>query len=266
MQRSSWKLSREFPPSAGRGLLVISRSTAEVLSKNGFYVHEFGTDWLIDIQTYQFSGAKKEKIRAGERKLKQGGFTIEELYGDQVSQSELKKLSDEWKENQGKGSTELRFISRPIVFSEELDVRKFYVLDSNRRVVAFVYFDPIYEGGEVIGYLSNAKRYLPSAPKGFDFAVTKVAIEKFRSEGKRILSLGGSILYDTGVDPAFKSSFVIRKILKLASRWDGGFISSAGMALHKRQYDGMPVKWYIATKKSMPFIELFSLLKINRLF
>src|SRR5205807_7142930 len=82
---------------------------------------------------------------------------------------------------------EITFLVRPVVFEDEPDVRKFFTFDQDGQLKAFAFFDPVYEEGEVVGYLCSTRRRLPEADSLVGYAQMRHAIETFQQEGKRYL-------------------------------------------------------------------------------
>jgi len=237
----------------------ISWQMAQLLVTHGYAINDLGTDFQLHIPTYKFTGANKSDIRSADRRLSREGFRIAELPEAAVCWATVRNVSELWKQRRINKTRETSFLSRPIVFTDEMDTRKFFVLGP-RGVVAYIFFDPIYRAGEVIGYLSNAKRYLETAPKGFDYAVTKFALERFRQEGKTVLHLGAAPLH--GITD---SEFLANSITSWLSRflyprkWVYNF---QGIASHKARYRGEAEKIYIATRRKIPVVELIQLARV----
>ncbi|MDY3563774.1 DUF2156 domain-containing protein [Gemmata sp. JC673] len=247
---------KEYPHSC---FCQVSRPMAALLVRHGYAVNEFGTDFQLQIPTYTFSGTNKFHIRYAERVLPRSGFRIAELPEAVVCWASVRRVSDHWKLGRRNQTRETTFLSRPIVFAEEADTRKFFVFGPE-GVVAFVFFDPIYRAGEVVGYLSNAKRYLDTAPEGFDYAVTKFALEVFRREGKTLLHLGAAPFHGV-TDCEFPANPVISWLSRFLypRKWLYNF---KGIAEHKVRYRGEAEKIYIATRKQFPVIELIRLARV----
>jgi lysylphosphatidylglycerol synthetase-like protein (DUF2156 family) len=247
---------REYPESC---FCQISRPMAQLLVRHGFAINDLGTDFQLRIASYDFTGPGKRNIRNAERKLSEGGFRIAELHETVVNWASVSEISERWKRRSINRTRETAFLSRPIVFAAEMDTRKFFVVGPG-GIVAFVFFDPIYQAGEVIGYISNAKRYLETAPKGFDCAVTKFALERFRREGKTVLHLGAAPFYGVE-DGNFPSNPVTGWLSRfLYSRtWIYNF---HGIAEHKSCYRGETEKIYIATRRTLPLIEMAKLARV----
>jgi lysylphosphatidylglycerol synthetase-like protein (DUF2156 family) len=247
---------REYPHSC---FCQISRLMAQLLIRHGFAINELGTDFQIRIASYEFTGPKKFHIRYAERTLNKRGFRIAELNETTVSWTDARIVSGLWKRRRPYITRETAFLSRPIVFADEIDTRKFFVLGPS-GIVAFVFFDPIYQAGEVIGYLSNSKRFLETAPTGFDYAVAKFALDRFRREGKRLLHLGAAPFYGVE-DSEFPANPVTSWLSRLlyTRNWIYNF---QGIAEHKSRYRGETEKFYIATRKCFPVLELIRLARV----
>jgi hypothetical protein len=59
------------------------------------------------------------------------------------------------------------FINRLPVFAPEPGVRKLTARDvSSGRLLGYIFFDTVYEGGHVVGYYANVTRMRPDAHPG----------------------------------------------------------------------------------------------------
>jgi lysylphosphatidylglycerol synthetase-like protein (DUF2156 family) len=97
------------------------------------------------------------------------------------------------------------FLNRSILLGDEVDVRKFYAFDCDGNLVAFSFYDPIYQDGQVVGYSTSFKRRIPEADPLISFAILQSAIDTFRQEGRKWLHLGLSPMADIA-DKEFKHS------------------------------------------------------------
>ncbi|MEZ6046952.1 MAG: DUF2156 domain-containing protein [Planctomycetaceae bacterium] len=246
----------------------ISSETARLLQQRGFYINELGTEFEIDLPSYQISGKNKRHIKEAVNRLRNLGMQVVERSVDELDRNEVEAISHSWRDGKVVKENETRFLSRGIVIEDEEDVRKFYLIDADERIVAYIYFDPIYEDGEVIGYLSNIKRHREDAPRDFDFAMTWHAIQQFREEGKRILSLGMAPFYEIDdQDPEFKpnrvTSYCLNKIYQHSKK---SLLNFEGMAAHKRRYRGESFKVYYASQARFNLLRLLVLGKVCHLY
>ncbi len=224
----------------------VSRPAAEVLSRLGWYVNEFGADIELSLPDYNFDGPKKSKLRQAANKVEREGYSIVELSDDEIDRESLETLSAAWRATK-RVKREARFLVRPMAYDDEPDVRKFYLMNPAGKVVSFVVFDPICERGEVVGYSPSIKRRSPAAPTGAEEAVTKFAIERFRDEGLAVLRLGLLPFYQVE-ESGFRESVLLRKafqwLYRTGDRW---IYSFRGHADFKHRYRGSANKVYFGT-------------------
>lgn len=237
-----------------------SRATAEILAPLGFFINEMGYENRIDLATYSFDGAKKEHLRRGINRMRNSGSVIKEGTIDSVGAAEIGRLSDRWR-HQRVARREVAFINRPISFAEEPDVRRFFTFDRNGKLVAFGFFDPVYENGEVIGYMSQHNRHLPEADAMTQFAIRKFAMDKFREEGKKWMYLGLSPLagikqkgfgYDRMVYRAFHFAYKSAVINRF-------FYPLQSLCEHKRRYHAATEQTYFAFNRGSGVLRLLKL-------
>ena len=159
---------------------------------------------------------------------------------------------------------EARFLVRPFVFEDEPEVRKFYLVSPKCEIVSFVNFDPICEGGAVIGYSPAIKRRSPAAPTGAEEAVTKFAIERFRDEGKQVFRLGLMPFYQVQ-DSGFRERWLLKKLFQGLYRYGDQWIYSfRGHADFKHRYRGELCKVYYASRGYRCGMDLIALMRLCR--
>jgi phosphatidylglycerol lysyltransferase len=126
------------------------------------------------------------------------------------------------------------------------------------RRSAFAFFDPIYKGGEVVGYLCSAKRRLPEADTLVGYAILHRAIRTFQGEGKVILSLGLSPLYGIEDKEFFSNrlvSFDSRSVCR--SRLFNKLIYPLqGFAAHRGAFCGSAERTYCAFNRGLALSQL----------
>lgn len=61
---------------------------------------------------------------------------------------------------------EVWFINRAPVFAPEPGVRKFVARDAAGAVLGYIFFDGVFENGQLTGYYANVTRMLPDAHPG----------------------------------------------------------------------------------------------------
>jgi lysylphosphatidylglycerol synthetase-like protein (DUF2156 family) len=242
----------------------ISHQTGAILDRLGWFVNEFGADMELDLPTYEFTGPKKSKFRQAAHKIEREGYTIEERTVADRDREALEALCASWLATKTV-RREARFLVRPLAFGDEPEIRKFYLRGQDGSIVAFVAFDPICEGGEVIGYSPAIKRRAADAPTGAEEAICKFAIEQFRAEGMQTFRLGLLPLYDVE-DSGFREAWRLKKlfqwIYRHGDRWIYNF---RGLADFKHRYRGNPTKVYFAAPTRWNIWNLMALLRLCRL-
>jgi lysylphosphatidylglycerol synthetase-like protein (DUF2156 family) len=244
-------ISRFLEKHPDAGFWYLSRGVAQCLAAHGFYVNAMGPDTWIDLPTYTFSGPKKKQLREAVNRMNKGGFVTREGSLAEVGLDKIKEVSDAWRATRTIRGREVGFLNRPLVLSEEPDVRRFFTFDRAGKLVAFAFFDPVYEAGKIIGYTSQHNRHLPEADVMVSFAIKRIAIETFQKEGLRVLHLGLSPFADVLEDQEFKAnkhwttSHYFNRAYKswLFNRF---IYANQGLEAHKRVYRGTQAQNYYA--------------------
>ncbi|MCB0418883.1 MAG: DUF2156 domain-containing protein [Bdellovibrionales bacterium] len=244
----------------------INADTARDLESLGFRISELGEDARLDLETYTFVGPKKAKLRQASRSVESKGFRILEMNESEVDMASVQQITEQWRQSQTISSREVRFLNRPIVYGDEIDVRKFYVVSEDGTPVSFVFFDPIYQGGEVIGYSPSIKRRGFDSPTGAEEATVKYAIEQFQQEGRTVLRLGLSPLANLE-NNVFRTNWTINFAFDLIRKYgDGRIYSFKGHDDFKHRYRGDPEKVYYASKPWWNARQLIALMRACRIF
>lgn len=247
--------------------LHISHDTGKVLNDMGFAVNELGVETVIEIQKFNTVGNKKQQLRNARNGAKKDNLTVAEIEAvDDTMLKSFKKISDGWMKEKVISDNEMQFIVRPVVFVDEIDVRKFVAIKDN-EVVGFVIFDPMYENGKVVGYMANHLRTnLERTYSVVDFIILE-AIEKFKQEGKRDLSLGLSPLAKVDDSQEFKHSKLLKAHFKYAFERANFLYNFKNLARHKLKYrpelDGArEEKVYCAMKTRFFLIRLYDVYRV----
>jgi len=219
----------------------VSRPTAEVLADMGFKVNEMGTETRIDLTNY-----KRRSMRKALKRVINDGYVIRESSAETVGIAEIKSVSERWRQTRTYKGNEVGFVNRPIVYEDEVDVRKFYAFDRDGNLVALSFYDPIYRDGEVVGYSTSFKRRVPEADSFICSAILQFAVDTFRAEGRNTLYLGLSPMADVE-DKEFRHSFVLSLSFRYAFRsllFNRFVYPLQGHASHKREYRGVSEQTY----------------------
>lgn len=247
--------------------LHISHDVAKVLSDRGFTINELGVETIIDVQEFNLVGNKKQQLRNARNGGKKDGLKVVEVNTfDNEMMKSFKAVSDGWLKEKVTADSEMEFIVRPMVYVDEIDVRKFVALKGD-EIVGFIIFDPMYEGGKVMGYIANQLRAsLQRTYSVVDFIILE-ALEKFKAEGIRELSLGLSPLAKVDDTDEFKHSKLLKAHFKYSFEKANYLYNFQSLARHKTMYrPGMPgareEKVYCAMKVRFFLIRMLDVYRV----
>jgi hypothetical protein len=65
------------------------------------------------------------------------------------------------------------------VFAPEAGVRKFVARNASGVMQGYIFFDGVYEGGQLVGYYANVTRLLPDAHPGTLNLIIKEFLERW---------------------------------------------------------------------------------------
>jgi len=247
--------------------MQVSRRTAEILASLDFTVNEMGTEACIDLSTHTFAGRKYRTFRLAANRAAAKGYVTRECTVAEVGEGEIKAVSAGWRRTRTIKSREISFLNRPIVFDDEPDVRKFFMFEPSGRLIALAFFDPVYEAGRVVGYLTAFRRHLPDADPLINYAITSHAIETFRAEGRKWLFLGLSPLADIE-DKEFRHNRITRRGFRFIyknSLFNRYIFPFQGIAAHKREYGARTEQTYFAFNTLPALPRLIKALWVTRL-
>lgn len=226
----------------------VSRAVAGILARHGFRVSALGLETQIALGNYGFAGPRKRTFRRAIGRAARAGIVVAERPVASLDREELNTLSKRWRQSRKIKDREMTFLTRPAILADEVDVRKFFAFGRDGKLQAFAFFDPIYENGDVRGYLCSAKRRDPEADALVGYVLLHSAIEAFIQEGRQVLSLGLSPLCMTeggDVTGGRLLEFGFRSVYR--SRAFNKFIYPVrGLSIHKGSFCGSVEPVYCA--------------------
>ncbi len=243
----------------------ITKPTAEALAERGYYINQFGVDTWLELDSYDFKGKTKEHFRYAANWLNRRGYRVEEHSFSDIDQRLPAEISRRWRATRPIKDREVGFMNRPLVFQHEPDVRHFYLFDSDDNLQAFVYLDPVYENGQIIGYSTVFKRRDPDAPAYAEQGIMKHCVEKLKQEGCQTLRLGLSPLANM-TDRTFKKRNGL-----IHFGWSYGFkawwvnryfYNLQGHAAFKRRFRGTEHPVYFATPVLINDVRIAGMLRL----
>jgi lysylphosphatidylglycerol synthetase-like protein (DUF2156 family) len=245
----------------------ISHATAALLNERGFFVNAFGSETVVDLQTFSFKGPARRSFRTAVNRFATSGHSVREvsLAGDMAPK--MRAVSDAWRRSKATKSRELRFLVRPVVLGDEAGARKFVLFNGQGEPEGFAFFDPVYEGGQVVGYLSATRRWLPGTDPLAGYLLMRIAIEAFQAEGVRELHLGLSPFHLIE-DKEFNKNWVTRRAFRFFYTNDltNRFLYPVrSLSQHKDIYGGEQRLVYVAFNKLPAVLRLLKLLRACRI-
>ncbi|PAQ02078.1 phosphatidylglycerol lysyltransferase domain-containing protein [Mesorhizobium mediterraneum] len=254
---------RRFVEAADNPWFVqIGEQTARVLAGLGYQVNRLGVDTRLVLPAHDFSGKRNETVRYSERWLLKKGFSFAEDKRT-IFLDEIQRLSQNWRADRIVKRWEMAFLNRP--FSDHLgvDMRRFVLHGRDGELVALLDFDPLFSGGEVIGYTTSFKRKHVDATPHAEIGLTKFAVDRFREQGISVVTLGLSPLVDIGPSGFAESDFWRTSFQRAyGSPWiNRRKFNLQGQAAFKRRFHGIEEPTYVAFRKGT-FVGMLGLLRL----
>jgi lysylphosphatidylglycerol synthetase-like protein (DUF2156 family) len=245
----------------------ISHATAVLLNTRGFFVNAFGSETVVDLRSFSFKGPARRSFRTAVNRFAGSGHSVHEVSLGGVMAKKMQAVSDAWRRSKATKSRELRFLVRPVVLEDEPGARKFVLFNGQGEPEGFAFFDPVYEGGQVVGYLSATRRWLPGTDPLAGYLLMRVAIETFQAEGIRDLHLGLSPFHLIE-DKEFNKNWVTRRAFRFFYTNDltNRFLYPVrSLSQHKDIYGGEQRLVYVAFNRLPAVLRLLKLLRACRI-
>ena len=238
----------------------IDDSVTGDLQALGFTINAMGTEFRVRIPEFDTVGRDKKQLRHAGNLGRRCQLRVLEQQAREVDTEQMARISRRWRQHKRVRNHELRLLTRPPVFSDEWGVRRFYAYDRSDRLLGYVFFDPFFENGEVVGYTANILRQdMEQSPSGLlDFIILE-AMERFHREGIEYLSLGISPLHNIEAIPG--DNPLIRRVAQLLYRHGNRLYAFRSLAYHKTRYRGEETRWYLASRETSTLKAAWSLLR-----
>ncbi len=241
--------------------LQVSQEFAVVLSQYIPEINQGGIETEVDLFEFDLHGKTRGQLRHWINKAIKEEVEVFEESVSGINPNEVHGLSEDWLER--KGGREFIIMTRPFTFSYEKDVRYFWARREG-KLIGMVVFDPMYENGKIIGYYQNFVRATKEAPHGTIDLITFQAMEHFKSEGVRVLSLGISPFCDIH-DTDFNYNKTLAWAMKESYRYGHRIYNFEGGAFHKKKYGGTEKKIYFGGTQGNSVKEMFSVMNAVRM-
>lgn len=240
--------------------IQISEPVAELIhEKFGMYSSQFGVETIVDLNTWDLKGKKKQILRTSVNKAVKDGVRFVEME-EEMNDVDLTK---QWMSTRAVSKKEVVFLIRPKDQEYQEGTRKFYAYLGG-ELLGYIHFDPIYENGNVLGYVPNISRFSPKFKQGIFYPLMVHAMETFKKEGVPYLYLGISPAVVDDQDKACESKlfkFFVRQLYKYGNM----FYSFKGLHFTKSRFQGKEVKTFCAHSGMLPtraFLTVFHMCNI----
>jgi alpha-beta hydrolase superfamily lysophospholipase len=236
----------------------VSEACAALLRGMGFKTNCLGPEAELSIQTYNTKGNWKELdlIKRGRNEARREGIVIREVDITEMDPDELAALSRSWMRHKPVHDREIWIYARRALFEPEADVRKFAAFDREGKVCGFCFYDPMYRDGEVYGYSAVVSRCDESRFGRLATAIHMEAMEKFKAEGREVLSLNLSpfINLEKG---RFNDDVGSKWFFQLSERYGNAIYNFRGLAFHKAKYRGSERYLYFSSNRAVPSNDVY---------
>ncbi|MCP5161511.1 MAG: DUF2156 domain-containing protein [Hahellaceae bacterium] len=218
----------------------------KVLADLGYSSNEMGTEFSFDITSFDVKGKTKKHLRHSSNLGERCGLTVKEQRWEDVDHDAVRAISEQWRSNKVVKQRELRLLTRPPEFDNAWGVRKFYCYQGD-TLLGYVFFDPYFENGKVVGYCANILRRVSDAGPSdlLDFVILE-ALKVFKAEGIKRLSLGISPLYN--VESCEGENATLRRLEQFMYKHCNMIYAFQSLAYHKTRYRADETKWYVCAK------------------
>ncbi len=130
-------------------------------------------------------------------------------------------------------------------------MRRFVIIDPEGKPVAILDFDRIFSNGKVTGYTAAFKRKLTGTTPHAEVGLTKFANDRFREEGRTLVTLGLSPLAANAAS-GLAESRIWRSLFQRAfssERINEKIFNLQGQAAFKRRFHGKEQPMFMAFKR-----------------
>jgi lysylphosphatidylglycerol synthetase-like protein (DUF2156 family) len=241
--------------------IQVSEPVADLLhEKFGMYSSQFGIESIVDLKTWDLKGKKKQVLRTAINKAQKEGVRFVEMNEGSTFDDNLSKT---WMRTRRVKKKEVVFLIRTKDQEYQVGTRRFYAF-LGEEALGFIHFDPVYEGGKLIGYVPNISRFSPDFKQGIFYPLMVHAMETFKSEGVPSLYLGISPAAVDDTDKPCESK-LFKTIVRLLYKYGNFFYSFKGLQFTKSRFQGTEVKTFCSHTELLPtrsFITVFHMCNI----
>jgi lysylphosphatidylglycerol synthetase-like protein (DUF2156 family) len=235
-----------------------SLECAAALRELKFSANCVGYEPELGIPSYNTAGNWKEldMIKRARNEAKREGITIREVDITSIPVEELNALSAQWIGGKKVNDREIWVYARRPLYIPETDVRKFVAFNKEGKAVGYVFYDPIYRDGTVIGYAANIVRCDERTYGRLATAIHMAAMDVFKPEGKEVLNL--MLCPFTRIDEgAHNDDKPTSWFFKISERYGNEIYNFKGLSFHKSKYRGSDRFIYFCSNSAWPSNDVY---------
>ena len=239
----------------------IPESLTKLLNeKSGYHATQFGIESVVDLNNWNLKGKKKQILRTALNQASKRKIDISENYNE----NRHNRFSKEWIKTRKLKNREIRFLIRPVNMDYEEGTRKFFAYQED-KMIGFVFFDPVYSKGKIIGYVPNISRFDLSFKQGIFYAIMAHAFQIFKQEGVTQIHMGLSPFSVSDSDIHYES-VVPKKLVRFLYQYGNRIYSFKGLYFTKSRFRGTEYRTFCSHKGNYPFREILTLFKTSNFF
>lgn len=241
-------LLAEFIRAHPRAAFVqVGETTGRHLEQLGFFVNRFGTETILDLDSFSLRGRCHEDIRTMVNVAERNGVKILGQRDVNVAKCDIERIDSEWIASRRVRTRELRFMVRPAIHSIEPMVRKLYAFAAD-RLVGFAYYDPMFNNGKLIGYHAMTNRFGSEAPKGTSYMLDITMVGLLQKEALPHFALGFSPFSQVNAGEPLRYNWITKMSFGFDYTCLNALYNFKGQEMRKRKYRGRVVPLYFASK------------------
>lgn len=244
----------------GAVFVQVSKPVVEHLHlRHGYYGTQFGSESKIALADWSLRGAKKQIIRTAINQARNQGLEIRESGFD----TDVKRISEAWIRTRRCKNKEIRFLIRPMLVDYKEGTRYFYAFHRG-EAVGFIFFDPLYQGGRLIGYVPNISRSSANFRQGLWYALMAHAIDVFRQEGIELVDLGlVPLMLADDIEP--QESRLLRTAMGVIRERMDFLYNFKGLEFAKSRFQGAIEKTYCCHRRALPAFAMTAMFRLTRI-
>jgi lysylphosphatidylglycerol synthetase-like protein (DUF2156 family) len=215
----------------------ISKKVKDTLKSFGLKSRLIAFDNRLELTQVAFTWKKANTVKKQSNRAKRSGHYVSEGRFSDFDKALLSRIESAWVLARKNKSFEQCFLTRPVIFEDEEDVRIFFLFNENKDdVLGFLVCLPLYQNGAVSGYYLDALRYVPYSDDSHPYFLLSESIRFLKKEGVKSISLGPHIPHK------FEGSFFYSSISFLSNI----IYSFRGIETFKKHFNTHKTPLYIS--------------------